>query len=97
MLKMKKVSGPTSYATGGFTVTFGEFESIEDAIAVCDQSQVLEASNTAYGLRVSISGNRVTIVVSTIDVTAAAPVAWAELAAGTDLSGRTFTVIADGY
>lgn len=96
MLSMKSVAGPSSYTQGtGITVDFSEFEGLYNAIAVPDQTP--EADDTAYDFRVSISGTTVTILVYTIDVTGTSPVSWAELAAATDLSGRTFTVIADGY
>ena len=97
MLRMKSISGPVSYAIGGFTITFGEFEKIENAIAVCDWGGVGEAANLVRDLRVSFVGNVVTIIVRQIDTTVVAPAAWAELPAGTSLSARTFTVIADGY
>lgn len=97
MLKMKSAAGPSSYVQGtGVQVTFGEFEKVERAIAQCDRTQVLEAGDTAYGLRVSISGNTVTILVYTASTVGAGPNAWAELGAGQNLSARTFTVIAEG-
>jgi hypothetical protein len=95
MLAIKSVAGPSSYVTGGFTVAFGEFEKVTKAVAFCDRSQILEADDTVYGLRVSVSGNIVTIIVRTASTVGAGPNAWSQLAATTDLSARTFTVIAE--
>lgn len=95
MLKIKSVAGPASYAAGGFTVRFGEFEKVLNAMVVCDRSQVLETSDYAFGLRATFTGNTVTIVVVRISVVAATPTAWAEIPDASVLSARTFTAIVD--
>ena len=87
-----EVTGPSSYPTGGFTVTFDELKAIYFALASFKGSRT---TNLVYQLDVSWSGNTVTIVVNQIDVTAATAT-WAEVASGTDLSGLTFDVIAIG-
>lgn len=95
-LAIKSATGPASYVQGtGVTVTFGEHEKVVRALAQCDRTQILEANDTVYGLRISISGNVVTILVRTASTVGAGPNAWAELAGATDLSARTFTVIAE--
>lgn len=95
MLRVKSVAGPTSYASGGFTITFGEVEKILNAAVQCDRSQILEASDTAYGLRVTFTGNTVRVVVVVASTVGAGPNAWAEIATGTNLSARTFTAVVD--
>jgi len=92
----KTVTGPSSYPTGGFTVTMEELASITDVQVTPSKTQLLEGSDTVYGIRVSHSGNVVTIVVVSASTVGAGPNAWSEIAAGTDLSGINFTVEAWG-
>jgi len=92
---MKTTSGPSSYSSGGFTVTIGELEKISKAIVVPNTN--IEANDKVRQIRWTISGNTVTIVVREIDVTGSSPVSWSEVADGTDLSDITFTIIAEGY
>jgi len=54
---IKAVAGPNPNASGGFTVTFGEFEKVLFAIAKCNQDEVLGAADTAYALHTSMSCN----------------------------------------
>jgi len=87
---IKETSGPSSYSSGGFVVTFGELERIEDAIAV------IVDDNTPYKLGVSVSGNEVTITVYELSAnTETGAISASELTSG-DLSGVTFKVIAFG-
>ena len=92
----KEVSGPSSYPSGGFTVTVGEVEKIKEAVVIPNPSQILEADDTAYSVSWSVSDNKVTIVIKTLNVTGTSPVSWTELSGGTDLSGVKFTIIATG-
>jgi len=60
--QVKKVAGPSSYATGGFEVVMGNLEVVENAIVKCNGGYIAEVGG--------ISGNKVTIVVKkTVDVT----------------------------
>lgn len=95
-LAIKSALGPASYVQGtGVQVTFGEHEKVVKALAQCDRTQILEANDTVYGLRISISGQVVTILVYSASTVGAGPNAWAEIAGGSNLSARTFTVIAE--
>jgi hypothetical protein len=97
MLKAKVVRGPATYPAGGFTVTFGEFEKVAAAV-------VKELGGGEYLPQVAaISGNTITVKVrnnleQAVDEGGTATYTiGGEVAAGTDLSGVTFYVIADGY
>lgn len=90
MLKQKSQAGPNPYVGGGFTVDFGEFETVINAIAKCSNDDVLAVNDNQYALRVTWATNIVTIQVWVCNAGAA----WAELAAG-NMAGLTFTVIAD--
>jgi len=92
---IKEVSGPSTYPTGGFTVTIPELTNIKEAAVIPNPSQLLEADDTVYSISWTVSGNSVTIVVKTLNVTATSPVSWTELSA-VDLSSVTFTVIVTG-
>jgi len=97
MLKSKVVKGPAAYPTGGFTVTFGEFQKIDAAF-------VKELGGGEYLPQVAaISGNTVTIKVrnnleqAVNEGGTSTYTIGGEVAANTDLSGVTFFVIANGY
>jgi len=83
-----RVSGPTSYPTGGFTVTIADLARIEDAVVIAGGGYKAEV--------VSISANTLTILVRYYDYPAAAAGVAIEIPAGTDLSGVTFRIIAIG-
>jgi hypothetical protein len=88
------VTGPSSYATGGFTVTMGELSKIH-AASVSVRSN-LKADNYVHAVDYAVSDNTITFKVYRIDVTAGAPSAWSEVPAGTDLSDLTLEVVAIG-
>ncbi len=99
MYRMKSTLGPAApggyVQTVGVRIPFNEFQQINQAIAVCDQSQVLEVNDIAYELRTSIiAGNIVQILIFFLNTVAGG--AWAELGAATPLDARTFTVLAEG-
>jgi len=74
------VAGPSSYSTGGFTVTVSELASISNAIVVAGGGYIAEVA--------SISGNTITVK--------AYSGAGTEVTDGTDLSTVTFIVLAVG-
>lgn len=83
------VTGPSSYTTGGFAVVVPELEHVH---------AVLSASITG-GYKIgglSVSGNRVTVVVHYYDYPAASAGTSTEIPAGTNLSGQTITLIVIG-
>jgi hypothetical protein len=88
------VSGPSSYATGGFTVRLGELTKIHAAKVSIRTN--LKVSNYVHAVDYSISENTITFVVYRIDTTAAAPAAWEEVAAGTDISALSLEIVAIG-
>jgi len=88
------VSGPTSYATGGFSVVIPELADIH-ALHVSVRRN-LRVSNLVHLVDYSYSGNTVTFVVYRIDVTATAPATWSEVPSGTDLSALEIEVVAVG-
>jgi len=79
--------GPTSYPTGGFEVEVG-LKRVEDANAIGGGGYLAEV--------VSITDNKVKILVRYFDYPAAAAGTAIEIPSGTDLSGVTFRVIAVG-
>jgi len=81
------VTGPTSYATGGFSVTIADLESIDGAVVI---------AGGGYKAEVTWTANKLTIVVRYFDYPAAAAGVAIEVPAGTDLSGVTFIIIAIG-
>ena len=87
------VAGPASYPTGGFTITVNGLSKINTAIVTFKGAR---PNDLVYQIDVSWSGNVITVKVMSLNVTAASPVAWGEVAAGTDLSGLTFDIIAIG-
>jgi hypothetical protein len=97
MLKQKTVVGPNTYTTGGFTVTFDEFERVTMAMVKASMDDLNNAAiggavDTQYALRVTFATNVVTIQV----YTCIAGAAWAQMVTATfDLRTVTFTVIAD--
>ncbi len=80
-------TGPTSYTTGGFSVTLP----IRPTYALV----ALTNDNTAYKISYSVSGNTITITVYQLSAdTTTGAISAAEVAAGTDLSALTFMIIA---
>ena len=79
-----EVKGPTSYLTGGFSVRVGELVTIE-TVAINVRTS-LRITNFVHKISYSYAKNTITVVVHRIDVTAAAPSAWAEVPSGTDIS-----------
>jgi hypothetical protein len=90
----KVATGPSSYTAGGFRVVIDELSKIH-ALAVSVRAN-LKGSNYVYAIDYSYTDNVVTFVVHRIDVTATAPAAWAEVPAGTDLSGLVLEIVAIG-
>ena len=86
----KTVAGPTSYAAGGFTVTFNELKQIEGVIFIYnDGGYLTEVSN--------ISGNTVTVKVLYFNYPAASAGAAVEVPDATDLSAVNFTIVVVGF
>jgi len=83
-------SGPSSYSSGGFSVTVSELRKVEQVIAVYADAGYLCTGSPG-------TGNAVTVKAYYFDYDASADGAAIEVADGTDLSGVTFTVVAIGF
>jgi len=82
------VSGPSSYPTGGFTVTIARLAKVEDAMAKGGGGYKAEV--------VAISANTIRVMVRQFDYPAASAGPAVEVPAGTDLSGVKFRIVAVG-
>ena len=78
-------TGPSSYSSGGFTVTIDNVSKIDNVVVMASGGYLAEAS---------ASGNTITIKVYYFNYPATAAGVAEEVAAGTDLSGVTFRIIA---
>jgi len=88
---INSVTGPSSYTTGGFTVTT-DLDTVEFAVVV------LRNNPGNKVVRYSFSGKNITIQVFTISAsTTTGAISAAEDAAGTDESSLIFDIIAVGY
>ena len=83
-----ETTGPSSYSSGGFTVSVGKLRIVKHAN--------VELSGGYVGEVASISGNTLTIKAYYFDYDASADGAAVEVADGTDLSSVTVKVIAWG-
>lgn len=82
-------AGPSSYTSGGFDVEVSE-------LAKVSKSAVLQITGGYIAEVTSISGNKPKVKVYYFDYDAAADGAAIEVAAGTDLSGVTVTLLSYG-
>ncbi len=91
IIETKKVAGPSSYATGGFTITMDEIREIEDAVVS------MVDGNNMYKVSYSYSGNKITVQVYQLGYdSGTSSLTISEVADGTDLSGISFAIIAVG-
>lgn len=92
------VTGPSSYTTGGFTVTIGDVSKIH-AVTGLNVRSNLKINNYVHVVDYDVppgGTNTIILKVYRIDVTAGAPSAWSEVPAGTDLSALTLEIVAVG-
>ena len=88
-MKFQKITdGPSSYPTGGFSISAGEYEKIA-AAEVMVEPETLLGTGKIVGLELSYSGVVATVKVHGID-SDSVPTTWSEVAANTDLSGAKF-------
>lgn len=83
------VNGPSSYATGGFTITVPDITKVVNAVVV------LKSGDNLYKAGFSSSGNKITVVVYELS-SSTAGLKVEEVAAGTDLSSVEFAYIVIG-
>lgn len=88
---VKRVAGPTSYATGGFDVVVEELSEVVAAFAIADGGYLASVDFA------NSSKNKVRVVAYYFDYDAEADGAAIQAAAGTNLSGVNFTIIAFGW
>jgi len=86
-LRLYRVTGPTSYPTGGFTVTIRGIKEIAGALVI---------PTGGYKASISWTGNTLTVVAQYYDYAATAAGTAIEVPAGTDLSGVNFDIIVIG-
>lgn len=88
-IAVTKVAGPSSYPTGGFSVTIGDLNIVLAVLNV----KITGGYRAEHG---EPSGNSVPIIVRQYDYPATAAGPAPEVPAGTDLSGQTVEVVAIG-
>ncbi|MEM2698996.1 MAG: hypothetical protein QXF17_06745 [Ignisphaera sp.] len=94
------VSGPTSYTTGGFTVTTPLSKIFADTLEVSIHTPLL-VNNFVHAIEVippatTDPQHTFKVKVYRIDVTAAAPATWVEVPATTDISALKIKVYTEG-
>ena len=95
IIKQRQVTGPAVYVQAtGVPVTFGEEAKVIAAMAFCDNEDVLGVVDTIYALRIVISGQGVAIHPYQQTTVGGAGNTWGEIAGGSNLGARKFTVIA---
>jgi len=93
-VKFQKITdGPTSYTSGGFDISVGEFEKIQSA-EVMVEPETLLGTGSLVGLELSYTGITATVKVHQIDSDSVATT-WSEVSANTDLSGAKFILTGD--
>jgi hypothetical protein len=93
MLKIKTALSPT-LAAGAFTQNFGEFNKVNSAMVTSD---IAATGGNSFQYKATISGNVVTVTVYLVALTQATDANRVYAAATTgDVSGATFTILADG-
>lgn len=87
---VKVVSGPSSYPSGGFEISAGEYEKLEDANVEMHPDTILGTS-IVPGFDISLSGNKATVAVYQI-ASGSVSTTWGEVSGGTDLSAAKFVL-----
>jgi len=87
-------AGTASYAAGGFKITVPEVERIEQA-SVFMTPQTLLATTLQAGLQLTYQANTATVKVYKLH-SLSDPLAWAEVANTTNLSGASFILTGKG-
>jgi len=91
-VKVYRTSGPSSYSTGGFTFDATDFKKVNRALVGIENDS---AGN--YHVEWSVSGNTITIKVSTISAdTSTGAISATEVSDGTDLSSLYFDIVVEG-
>lgn len=94
MLAIKTETAPTLVA-GAFDIVFGQFEKVDAAVAFTD---LPAAGGSSFQCKTAVSGNTVTVTIYKVTLTEATDESRVYAAAVTgDLTGKTVTVIANGY
>lgn len=90
MIIEKTINGPSSYPTGGFAETIGEFAELKNVSV-----EINDPNNKV--VKWTFAGNVVTIVVKEISAdTTTGAISSTEVANATDLSALEFVITAEG-
>jgi len=87
---MKIVNGPSSYPSGGFEISAGEYEKLLSANVEMHPDTILSTS-AVPGFDVSLAANKATVAVYQIQ-SGSVSTTWSEVASGTDLSAAKFVL-----
>ena len=95
VLAIEVEESPT-LTSGAFTVTFGDYEKVKNAIAMTQEPLGAAGDGKLFCFKTANSGNTVTVTILKVDLEQAtdADRDW-EVATTSDLSDKTVVVIAD--
>jgi len=95
VLAMEVKTSPT-LSSGAFTVDFGDYEKVKNAIAMTQEPLGAAGDGKLFCFKTECSGNDVTVTILKVDLEQAtdADRDW-EVATTSDLSDKTVVVIAD--
>jgi len=95
VLAIETETSPT-LSSGAFTVTFGDYEKVNNAIAMTQEPLGTAGDGKLFCFKTECSGNEVTVTILKVDLEQAtdADRDW-EVATTSDLNGKTVVVIAD--
>ena len=96
VLAIETETSPTLDANGAFTVSFGSYEKVKNAIATTQEPLGAIDDGKLFCFKTECSGNDVTVTILKADMETAtdADRDW-EVATTSDLDGKTVVVIAD--
>jgi len=92
MRVIKIVDGPTSYPTGGFEIAVGEYEKISDCNVEMHPDTIL-GTTIIPGFKITLATTKAAATVQVFQMKGVE--AWAEVAAGTNLSAAKFVLSGD--
>jgi len=89
---IKVVSGPSSYPSGGFEISAGEYEKLLGANVEMHPDTLL-SSSAVPGFKVSLASKKAAATVAVYQIeSGSVSTTWSEVAAGTDLSPANFVL-----
>jgi len=89
---IKVVNGPSSYPSGGFEISAGEYEKLEGANVEMHPDTLLSTS-AVPGFKVSLASNKAAATVAVYRIeSGSVNTTWGEIPGGTDLSNAKFVL-----